>query len=293
MTSTFRTPLPARCPPGGAATSPRHGAGRAAMTTASTALVSAVAALLVGCGGGGDDGPRTIEGTPQPLGQGTARSWVRLNAQGTPQAVGVTLSEAALQGLPTTPVEGPAAAELVLKLPAEAAATGIDHIEVEWNPQGHDPNPIYGVAHFDVHFYLISQAQQQAILPSDPAFATKAARLPSSAYVPAGYVLPGDPVANTVPQMGAHWIDPRSPEFNGQPFTSTFLFGSYDGRFTFVEPMVSKAFLDTKPNVVHDVPQPGKVAIAGFYPSRYRVSYDATAKAYQIVLDGLVRRDAS
>jgi hypothetical protein len=29
--------------------------------------------------------------------------------------------------------------------------------------------------------------------------------------------------------MGVHWIDPKSPEFNGGKFTQTFIFGSYDG----------------------------------------------------------------
>lgn len=273
---------------------PRDATVRAVAMTASTAFAAMVTSLLVACGGGGDDGPRTIEGAAQPLGQGSARSWVTLDAQGTPQAVGITLSEAALQGLPTTAAGGHAASEITLKLPAEAAATGIDHIEIDWNPQGHEPDPIYGVAHFDFHFYLITQAQQQAIVPSDPAYATKAARLPAATYVPTGYVPPpGDPVANTVPQMGIHWVDPSSPEFNGKPFTSTFIYGSYDGRFTFVEPMVTKAFLDSKPDFVHDVAQPSRVAFSGYYPSRYRVSYDASAKVYRIVLDGLVRRDAS
>jgi Domain of unknown function (DUF5602) len=260
-----------------------------------SAVALAVAVTLVACGGGGDDDQlRTYEGASQPLGQGSARSWVTLDAQDRPQAIGITLTESALQGLPANPVAGPAAAELNLTLPGEAAATGIDHVTVEWNPQGHEPDPIYGVGHFDFHFYRITEGEQNAILPSDPDFATKAARFPALAYVPAGYVPPpGDPAANTVPQMGLHWVDPTSPEFNGKPFTSTFIHGEYDGRFTFMEPMVAKSFLDTKPDYVRDLPQPAKWAVAGYYPTRYRVGYDAQSKVYRIVLDGLVRRDAS
>ncbi len=254
----------------------------------------AVAVTLAACGGGGDDGPRTFEGASKSLGQGTAHSWVTVDAQNRPQAIGITLTESTLQGLPSTPVAGPAAAEVTLPLPAEAAPTGIDHITVEWNPQGHEPDPIYGVGHFDFHFYQITEAARNAIVPSDPDFAAKAARFPSAAYVPAGYVPPpGDPAANTVPQMGMHWVDPTSPEFSGKPFTATFIHGAYDGRFTFMEPMVAKSFLDTKPDYVRDLPQPAKWAVAGYYPTRYRVTYDAQSRVYRIVLDSLVRREAS
>ena len=33
----------------------------------------------------------------------------------------------------------------------------------------------------------------------------------------------------------------------GEPFTKTFIYGSYDGTFIFGEPMVAKAYLETKP----------------------------------------------
>jgi hypothetical protein len=236
---------------------------------------------------------RTIAGPAQSLGQGSARTFVTLSPQGTPTTVGITLSEAALSGLPNTPMPGmPSAVMVILPLPAEAKVTGFDHVAVDWNPVGHDPIPIYGQPHFDFHFYTVSDSMQKSILPSDPQFAAKANNLPTSAFVPPGYVPPpGVPAASTVPVMGLHWTDVNSPEFTGKPFTATFVYGSYDGRFIFIEPMVTKAYLETHPTMTVPVPQPSKWATPGFYPLNYSISYDATAKEYRIMLATLTKRE--
>jgi hypothetical protein len=69
-------------------------------------------------------------------------------------------------------------------------------------------------------------------------------------YVPAGYMYaPGA----EVPKMGAHWVDLSSHEFRGHAFTATYIYGSYDGRLIFEEPMVTKAFLETKPDLSQPV----------------------------------------
>ncbi|MDB4892860.1 MAG: hypothetical protein JWL61_4715 [Gemmatimonadetes bacterium] len=236
---------------------------------------------------------RTIEGAALALGQGTARTWVTLSAEGAPTALGIKLSETALSGLPSTPMPNmPSAVMLILPLPAEAKITGFDHVAVDWNPNGHDPVQIYGVPHFDFHFYTVSDSAQRAILPSDPQWGAKAASFPAAAFVPPGYVPPpGVPAASTIPMMGLHWTDLASPELNGKPFTSTFIFGSYDGRFIFIEPMITKAYLETHPNATVAVPQPSRWAKPGYYPLNYTVAYDATAKEYRIVLASLTKRE--
>jgi hypothetical protein len=129
-----------------------------------------------------------------------------------------------------------------------------------------------------------------AILPNDPQFATKAANLPAASFVPAGYVPPPAPIAaNAIPQMGVHWSDVKSPELNGQPFTKTFIFGSWDGRFIFLEPMVTKAYLETHPNATLPIPQPTQWASAGAFPTTYTVAYDAAAKEFRFTLGGLTK----
>lgn len=226
------------------------------------------------------------------FGQGTARTWVQTDASGAAASIGIALTESALTGLPTT-VSGPSPSALMatLPLPPEAAGTGFDHAELGWNPLGHDPVQIYGLPHFDMHFYTISSATQLAILPNDPQWATKAANLPGTAFVPSGYVAPPAPIAaSAIPQMGVHWTDVKSPEFNGTPFTSTFIYGSWDGKFIFLEPMMTKAYLQTHPNDTRTIPQPAQFAAAGSYPSSYSVAYDATAKEFRITLGGLTKR---
>ncbi|MGI8637700.1 MAG: hypothetical protein ACR2KZ_20055, partial [Segetibacter sp.] len=60
---------------------------------------------------------------------------------------------------------------------------------------------------------------------------------PTASYLPQNY-FPGAPV----PQMGKHFVDIASPELNGQPFTQTFIYGSYDSKVTFYEPMITLDF---------------------------------------------------
>ena len=58
-----------------------------------------------------------------------------------------------------------------------------------------------------------------------------------AAFAAAGYVYaPG----TEVPMMGGHWVDPKAPELNGQVFTKTFLYGSYNGKMIHFEPMITK-----------------------------------------------------
>lgn len=234
----------------------------------------------------------TFYGTAASFAQGSARAWVTTDASGAPTAMGVVMTAASLQGLPTTspPGPNPMALMVTLPLPEQAKGIGFDHAELGWNPTGHAPVHIYDVPHFDLHFYMIDGAAEAAILPSDPQFAAKAGNFPTGAFVPTGYhAPPGTPADNVIPQMGVHWVDATSPEFNGQPFTKTFIFGSWDGRFIFVEPMIAKAYLETLPNAEQAIPQPATWPTAGRFPTTYAVNYDATAKEYRFTLGGLTQ----
>ena len=68
--------------------------------------------------------------------------------------------------------------------------------------------------------------------------------------------------------MGVHWVDATTPELHGKPFTHTLLYGAWDGRFIFIEPMVAKAIFDERQTVVAPVKQPAEVAVPGRYPTR-------------------------
>lgn len=279
-----------------------------ALISRRAALLLAVAAtgvLAVACN---DDSTapnnaRIAYGAAQVLGNGTARTYVSLNAAGQPVSIGVALSEAALNNLPMTPnAPSPSAVMLQLALPADAPVQGYNHVMLDWNPAGHEPDHVYTLPHFDFHFYKITPAQVMAMMPSDPQWNTKAASLPAAPFVPAGYqaahVLANIPAgAAAVPMMGLHWLDVSSPELQPPPanqtFTETFIYGSYDGAFIFLEPMITKAYLESvKVNggKSRTIPTAAQVATAGYYPTAYSIRYDAAAKEYRISLDSLVLR---
>ncbi len=234
----------------------------------------------------------TSYGAAVPLGNGTARVYA-VYARGAPAEVGVALSEAAFTGLPADGAaggmpmpDGHHTYASILQMPARNP-TPYRFVALDWNPAGHMPPGIYDQPHFDFHFFSTTEAERGAIVPSDPEFEAKGERVPASELVPAGYTkLPG-----AVPLMGAHWVDPTSPELNGELFTRTFLYGSWDGKPTFAEPMVTKAFMETKPDFRAAVAVPARYAAAGYYPTEYRVYWHEGAKEYRVALSGLVRRN--
>jgi hypothetical protein len=220
----------------------------------------------------------TFYGAAQNLGQGTVRSWVTLDNSGTPQAMGLRLTAAALNGLPA------AMSETVVPVPTQGPAP-FDHIAIDWNPQGHEPAGIYDVPHFDFHFYLMTQAEQMAISLTGGG-AAKVFAAVAAAEAPAGYA--GIPNVSGVPMMGWHWSDPSSPEFNGHPFTATFIYGFYNGHMNFMEPMITKAFLESHTSLSKQYGRPQQYVKPGYYPGGYSVSYDSTSNEYVIALTGLM-----
>ena len=222
----------------------------------------------------------TFFGSVTQVAGGSGRAYVTLDREGTPTDIGVALTEGALTGLPTS------APEFVFALPPEASLTPYKNAVVNWQPVGHPPPGVYTVPHFDVHFYMITDQQRQAITSADPEYAAKVARHPAAEFIGAGYAagMPSE-------RMGLHWNDPNAPERQGQPFTMTFIYGSYDGAVTFSEPMVAKSFLETKPARSETrIKLPSRFAATGYQPTTYVVYYDQATKEYRVALTGLVQR---
>ncbi|HWJ21758.1 MAG TPA: DUF5602 domain-containing protein [Gemmatimonadaceae bacterium] len=255
-------------------------------------------------------------GTPVKVGNGTVRTYVVLDAKngGTPLEVGVAMSEDALDGLPAPVASSDPMANMhmnLLELPAQNP-TPYKFVQFDWNPMGHEPAGVYDLPHFDFHFYTVSKDVRASILPTDPRFAQKAASFPAPEfrapfYIDAATPAGAPPAAVTVPQMGLHWLDVRSPELQGmaghpeafRPFTKTFIYGSWDGQFIFDEPMITRAYIvakrDATDPAVRDelvpVSTAPRYAPAGFYPSAYRIAYDAQAKEYRVALTQLAWRE--
>ena len=220
----------------------------------------------------------TYRGPAVAIGPGAARVVVRTDAAHRPTAVIVLLTAAALRSsLPER--------EWTLAMPP-GPRTGFDHVTIDWHPHGHIPPGIYTVPHFDFHFYTIDRKSQLAIAfpkqEKDPA-----AVVSDAALVPAG----GYRVfaISATDQMGVHAVDLTSPEFHKKQFTTTFLYGYYENRMIFVEPMITSAFLESAPDVTLPLKVPQKYSSPGWYPTSYSIHYDRARQVYVIALRGLRR----
>lgn len=246
---------------------------------------------------------QTFYGPAKAVGAGGARSYVTLS-NGLPVAIGFELEEDTLRGLPgpmqhhkmaapspgTTDylLEHADMTEFLLDLPEQAQATPFKFLELDWNPAGHDPSGIYDKPHFDFHFYTITKAERDAIDPADPDFARKGKLLPQPELVPASYITPS-PIA-LVPRMGVHWVSSQAEELHGKPFTQTFIHGSWNGRMIFFEPMITKAFLDSNPDVTLPISSAKCYEPAGYYPTAYSIRYDENTRIYRVSLSGFEHR---
>jgi hypothetical protein len=277
----------------------------AACTDATSTVQSVESAPVQARAGYDVPGAHRQYGVPQKIGKGMVRTYVVLDAKAgnTPLEVGVALDGNALSGLSST------MQMLHLAMPAGAPAP-YDFVMFDWNPTGHPPATVYNVPHFDFHFYTVPEAQVMAIDPAGPSWVSGANSWPTD--VPPFYAPPTPPgLAHTeaVPFMGLHWSDIRSPELqkflpsppgnpaNWAPFTRTFIYGSWGGQFTFLEPMITLDYLRTQPDVNIAIPTPANPASAaafneaGWYPASYRVTWDSQAKEYRIALAGLSYRN--
>jgi hypothetical protein len=263
--------------------------------------VGAALAFSCSCAGGTTPAASTVPaasatvfGPSQPLGNGTVKTYVTLDGAGQPTEVGLRLSATAMDGLPQDTGPGQM---VMLAFPDEAARTAFNHVMLNWNPQGHDPAPLFGKPHFDFHFDMVDMATMQAIDPDEPNFATRARNLPEPKYLPAGYVVPPDPpvVAQVVPGMGVHLVDSGDTTLvpGTYDFRQIIINGAWDGRYTFIEPMVTREFLLTQPTVHESLKQPQAYQKSAYYPTTYDIHVDQQTKDYVIALTGLTMRQAS
>ncbi|MET9854622.1 hypothetical protein ABZY57_16955 [Streptomyces sp. NPDC006450] len=247
-------------------------------------------------------GPCASYGAPSALGNGTVRTYAQVNGT-TPQTVGFVFPKNTLTGLPTTMTDGNhcydmdgngtvnehtecvGGHERPLELPSQL--TALPGMPLKWallnyNPMGHGPEHIYDTPHFDFHFYTQSKAERDAIR-SGPCglaincddFATAVKPIPPQ-YLPADYV--NNNVAEAA--MGNHLVDMNSPEWHSTAFTQTFIYGAYDAKISFLEPMITKAWFDgiaagVNPSRCWPIKQPQEWQIGGWYPQEYCIDYRA------------------
>ncbi len=255
-------------------------------------------------------------GAEVKLGDGTVSSFARFDRKGTPLAIGVIFSSGAFQNLPTAhsdehrcgdfdgdgtiQPEGECLGwhEHVLPLPPEAsrrAEIPFKWVLVNWNNRGHAPPHIYGLPHFDIHYFMESIENTFALMPGPcgPEFLRcdqfeRAVRPVPSNYMHRDF----SNVDAAAPAMGNHLVDLSSPEFHGSVFDRTWIYGAYDGRITFYEEMVTRDFLTNRPNTCFPIKSVPAVEVAGYYPTQSCFRFDPRTNAQAVTMEGFVYREA-
>lgn len=249
----------------------------------------AATSLLAACDKNNDYHHENVfKGAPLQFQHGKAWTSIELDDDGKPLKASIVIDNEAMESLDTNTTSGGHhhTNSVSLKFHSKASALPFNHALLDWVPGGHEPFEIYGKPHFDFHFYIQPEAERAAI----PPFETDSSKfkiLPSPAFFPPTYF----PAPGGVLQMGVHWLDATTPELNGQPFTQTFIYGSYDGKLTFFEPMITKTFIDANPTFSRDFPVAGKLQVAGYYPTKYNLKRNEDGLV--VSLENFVYRQAN
>ena len=276
-----------------------------------------IGAIAVSQSGRGSES-RIISGSAVRIGEGAARLFVELGPKGEPSTIGIAFDEGVLRGLAPKmnstsrcfdkDRDGQLAHgecigdyQFNFSLPkgTENLQLPFKFATVNWNPEGHmEPAPkVWSVGHYDFHFYIVEPSAIEAIRAGPCAelidcddFKRASMPLPTQ-YQPEGYLDVGAAVA----RMGNHLVDSKDPELANPAlgFSSTFIYGAYDGRLIFLEPMVSHSFLSSKPNRCIPVRSAQAFATSGYYPTQYCVRYDESTRGYRVTLEGLTYRKAT
>jgi hypothetical protein len=255
-----------------------------------SALSILLVASLFACGTNNTpSSPRTgpVMGTTATLAGEAVEAWTTLNDLGVVTDVTVKIAAAALD-------TAASAESTLVTFPDEVAAqTFFNHFVVDFDPAGHPPGP-YLTAHFDLHFYGITNQERVAIdcqgepLPEGLTAGTPAN---SNDYVPNFFLIPDtslsgpDSDGTCVPQMGVHAVDVRSPEMNPEApaaFTETYIIGYHKGRMAFLEPMITQEFFTSRPELSWDVPRPALLGRAVLWPGSFSAFYNAEDDMYEL-----------
>jgi hypothetical protein len=221
-------------------------------------------------------------GPEMPLGAGTVRAFAETDSAGHATRIGIQITEEAVASV------GHDMMFVTVPLPEAATAAGYDHVSFDWMPHGHAPGDLFGVPHFDVHFYMVTEAERLAIDPADPLFMEKAANRPSADLMPPNFVPP--PELDPVPAMGEHWVDMTDPVFAGQPFEAVLIYGAWDGEVIFVEPMVTRDLLLSRRAFGGTLGQPARVEDPMSLPGAWSIAFDSDAGVHVVSIEALEAR---
>lgn len=214
-----------------------------------------------------------FKGPEVKMGNGMARSWITISHSGVPREIGVEMTDEVLSGLPTS--------NFSVAIPMHNKAketTPFDHLYISWASHGHPLPGTFIGPHFDVRFYMMSLDDQLAIpAPPAPGFDN----LPPAGYMPASYFKDAP-----VSPIGLHWTD----GIYDNPVTKAMILGSYDGKFTFVSPIMILDVLQAGQSFSVPYAQPQYFATHNWYPTKYNIYENGATHKHYVTLSDFVWR---
>ena len=268
---------------------------RAVLTGAGALTTATVFGPDAALAHGPDARTDTHAGKEVKFGNGTARLYARVS-RGRTQSLSVFLTSGTMGGFPERHDYHD---EFILPMPAATRDCAVKFVTVGFNPFGHEPNGVFDVPHVDLHFYLISQSYRSQIDPKRSDFKQR-----SNAKVPAGAMpkdfvrlMPPDPPKPkpalqqsdfTIPQMGLHWDDRRRGARATGRFDHEFINGSWDGRWIFLEPMITKKWFESHQSHADQIKQPQFFPTKGeAYPTSLDIRWSDKPHGWFITLAGM------
>jgi hypothetical protein len=159
---------------------------------------------------------------------------------------------------------------------------------------------VYNVPHFDVHFYVNPDSERTAIRPGPCPQLVNCDDYELGKLLPdAKYLAPDFTDVDAVePGMGNHLVDPTAPEFNGQPFTHTWIYGLWNREVTFYEAMVThETFAGLRDGTINNgcfnFKLPSAWQETGWYPTKYCLRHHDNRSEITVSLENFVFRNAS
>jgi hypothetical protein len=126
-----------------------------------------------------------------------------------------------------------------------------------------------------------------------PSYATAPAGFdnnPPAGFLPESYIAPP---GGEEEKMGKHWVDAGAPELpwnGGAVFTRSFIYGSYNGKVNFLEPMVTLAHLTSGVGSSTPIPQPTLFEKKKYYPTIFNIYMSNGGQTYNVSMSGFVLR---
>lgn len=225
---------------------------------------------------------KTFQGENVPVGSGFVFSWVTFNNYGTLMEVGIDITPEVYESLPRS---GDFEKPLIIPFSEDVKKfIPFNHVGLNWS-NGNPENPLLTKPHFDVHFFMITVEQRMEI----PEFSDESEALftnyPSAEHFPSGYK-PFAKNSRAEAMIGNHWYPTKALKTSDY---ALFL-GSYDGKFTFLDPMVSLDFLKNESLLIsEEIPQPAIYPSDKDFPKYFNI-YTNKKKNNSITLSTFIQR---